>query len=67
MQKPSSLKIKTLKIIPSLMEDKENSQRMQEMYSSLSAKRFDDESFEEYKVRMKLTNKAIKNYLRKRK
>lgn len=49
------------------MEDKENSQRMQEMYASLSAKRFEDESFEEYKVRMKLTNKAIRNYLRKRK
>lgn len=48
------------------MEDKENSIRLQEQYASLSAKRFEDESYEEYKIRMKLTNKAIKNYLKRK-
>ncbi len=48
------------------MEDKGNSKRMQEMYQSLSAKRFEDEPFEDYKIRMKLTNKALRNYLKRK-
>lgn len=47
------------------MSDKE-SELMQERYASLSSKRFEDESFEEYKIRMKLTTKAIRNYLKRK-
>lgn len=36
-----------------------------ERYASLSAKRFEDESFSDYKLRMRNTKKILKAYLRK--
>lgn len=39
---------------------------IEERYASLSAKRFEDESFEEYKLRMRQTKQLLKAYMRGR-
>lgn len=46
------------------MSDKESSTTLEERYGSLSAKRFEDESFEEYKERMKFTKYALRAYMK---
>jgi hypothetical protein len=46
------------------MSDKEAI--LAERYASLEAKRFEDETFEEYKLRMRTTKKMLRAYLRGR-
>ncbi len=49
------------------MEDKVNfTYRAGERYASLSAKRFEDESYDEYKERMRDTKKMLKGYMKGR-
>lgn len=48
------------------IEDKDGSARLQEMYASLSAARFEDELFNDYKERMRVTNRVLRNYMKAR-
>ena len=43
-----------------------NQERIADRWASLSAKRFEDESFEEYKARMRGTKQLLKAYMKGR-
>lgn len=61
------LKARTQKTIRNSIVDKENndySNRVSERWASLDAKRFDDETFEDYKDRMRGTKKLLRAYMR---
>jgi len=68
-QRQKSLTTRLQKTTKKSIVDKENSNYemlIAERWASLSAKRFEDESFKEYKERMRGTKQLLKAYMRGR-
>ena len=47
-------------------EENKQEERVGERYASLSGKRFEDESYDEYKSRMRTTKRLLKQYMKGR-